>query len=194
MTPCINDYCSTEKVYAVPVHIPVCVLVQPINTVYVRSHFFSADTTASCTEWRIWNSVHVSCANKTIFHQSGHDSQAPKSFPSLSTRPSGTQEVFLHWVHDSRPRNMNFLQCVHDGRVNSHFQYRIINWGGFFLFFDFKPFENTVGKGEIARNEQFPLFPQCFLPVWITFLHFYQIWNHRLQTLSVWKSLKFVVW
>ena len=27
-----------------------------------------------------------------------------------------------------------------------------------------KPFENTVGKGEIARNEQFYLFPQCFLP------------------------------
>ena len=25
-----------------------------------------------------------------------------------------------------------------------------------------KPFENTVGKGEIARNEQFLLFPQCF--------------------------------
>ena len=49
MTPCI-DYCSTETVYAVPVYIPVCVLVQPIYTVYVRSGFFSADTTASCTE------------------------------------------------------------------------------------------------------------------------------------------------
>ena len=24
-------------------------------------------------------------------------------------------------------------------------------------------FENNVGKGEIARNEQFLLFPQCFL-------------------------------
>ena len=38
-----------------------------------------------------------------------------------------------------------------------------------------KPFENTVGKGEIARIEQFLLFPQCFLPVWITFCHFRQI-------------------
>ena len=27
-------------------------------------------------------------------------------------------------------------------------------------------FENTVGKGEIARNEQFLLFPLCFLPFW----------------------------
>ena len=25
--------------------------------------------------------------------------------------------------------------------------------------------ENTVEKGEIARNEQFLLFPQCFLPI-----------------------------
>ena len=33
-------------------------------------------------------------------------------------------------------------------------------------------FENTVGKGEIARNKQFLLFPQCFLPVWITFFIF----------------------
>ena len=57
-----------------------------------------------------------------------------------------------------------------------------------------KPFENTVGKGEIVRNEQFLLFPQCFLPVWITFCHFHQIWNCHLQTLSVWKSLKFVIW
>ena len=54
-------------------------------------------------------------------------------------------------------------------------------------------FENTVGKGEIARNEQFLLFPRCFLPVLKTFCHFLQIWNCRLQTLSVWKSLKFVV-
>ena len=38
-----------------------------------------------------------------------------------------------------------------------------------------KPFENTVGKGEIARNEQFLLFPQYFLPVWITLCHFRQI-------------------
>ena len=29
----------------------------------------------------------------------------------------------------------------------------------------YKCFENTVEKGEIARNEQFLLFPQCFLSV-----------------------------
>ena len=57
-----------------------------------------------------------------------------------------------------------------------------------------KSFENTAGKGEIALNEQFLLFPQCFLPFWKTFYHFHQTQNCCLQTLSVWKSLKFVVW
>ena len=28
----------------------------------------------------------------------------------------------------------------------------------------FKSFEKTVGNGEIARNEQFLLFPKCFQP------------------------------
>ena len=56
-----------------------------------------------------------------------------------------------------------------------------------------RSFQNTVGKEEIARNEQFIFFPQCFLLVWRTFCHFHQIWNCRLQTLWVWKSLKFVI-
>ena len=51
-----------------------------------------------------------------------------------------------------------------------------------------KSLENTVRKGEIL------LFLQCFLPIWRTFFHFHLIYNCRLQTPSVWKSLKFVVW
>ena len=42
----------------------------------------------------------------------------------------------------------------------------------FFRCLQYKSFENTVEKGEIARNEQFPVFPQCFLPVWVTLCHF----------------------
>ena len=38
-----------------------------------------------------------------------------------------------------------------------------------------KPLENTVEKGKIARDEQFLLFPQCFLSFWRTFPHFHQI-------------------
>ena len=54
-------------------------------------------------------------------------------------------------------------------------------------------FENIVGKVEIACDKQFLLFPQCFLPILRTFCHFHQIYNCRLQTLWVWKNLKFVV-
>ena len=49
-------------------------------------------------------------------------------------------------------------------------------------------------KREIARNKQFLLFPQCFLPFWRTFCHIHRIWNCCLHTLSVWKSLKIVIW
>ena len=62
------------------------------------------------------------------------------------------------------------------------------------LGLQYKSFENTVGKGEIARNEQFLLFPQCFLTIWKTFCQFPQIWNCSLQTLSVLKGLKYVIW
>ena len=36
----------------------------------------------------------------------------------------------------------------------------------------YKYFENTAGKGEIAHKEQFLLFSQCFLLIWITFCQF----------------------
>ena len=53
-----------------------------------------------------------------------------------------------------------------------------------------KSFENTMGKGEIARNEQFLLFTWCFMSFWRAFCHFHQIQNCRLQTLSVKSLLK----
>ena len=55
-------------------------------------------------------------------------------------------------------------------------------------------FENTAGKGEIARNEQFLLSQQCFLPFLRTLCYSHKIQNCCLQTLSVWRSLKFVIW
>ena len=44
-----------------------------------------------------------------------------------------------------------------------------------FMCLQHKSFGNTVGKGEIARKEQFLLFPQCFLPFLRTFCHFHQM-------------------
>ena len=37
-----------------------------------------------------------------------------------------------------------------------------------FKCLQYKSFENTVGKGEIARNEQYLLFPQYFIPIFRT--------------------------
>ena len=48
-------------------------------------------------------------------------------------------------------------------------------------------------KEKIARYEQFLLFPQCFQHFQRISRHFHQIQNCCLQTLSVWKSLKFFV-
>ena len=44
-----------------------------------------------------------------------------------------------------------------------------------FMCLQYKSSENTVGKEEIAHNEQFLLFPQRFLPIWRSFCHFYQV-------------------
>ena len=73
---------------------------------------------------------------------------------------------------------------------------------------NFNPFQNkpwflrvcskialkTLCEKEIAHNEQFLLFPQCFLPIWRTICRFCQFRNCRLQIPSIWKSVKFVVW
>ena len=44
-----------------------------------------------------------------------------------------------------------------------------------FTCLQYKSLENTLEKGEIAPNEQFLLFPQCFLSILGTFYHFHQI-------------------
>ena len=54
-------------------------------------------------------------------------------------------------------------------------------------------FSHSVFK-RLASYQQFFLFPLYFLPVWRTSCHLHPVWNSHLQTLSVWKSLKFVVW
>ena len=66
------------------------------------------------------------------------------------------------------------------------------------LLYLYSPFPNKawflrVCSTSLLSNEQFLLFPQGFLPFSRTFSHFHQIQNCRLQTLSVWQNLKFVV-
>ena len=42
-----------------------------------------------------------------------------------------------------------------------------------FMCLQYKTFENTEGKEEIACDKQFILFPRCFLPVWRAFCYFH---------------------
>ena len=63
-----------------------------------------------------------------------------------------------------------------------------------FTCLQYKSFENTVGKGEIACNEQFLLFPPCLLPILRIVCLFHKIYNCRVQTRSVLQSLEFVIW
>ena len=54
-----------------------------------------------------------------------------------------------------------------------------------FTCLQYKSFENTQGKREIAYNERFLLFPECFPPDSKNFCDFHQIRNCCLQTHSV---------
>ena len=49
-------------------------------------------------------------------------------------------------------------------------------------------------KEKLLVTSNFSFSPQCFLSFRITFCHFLQTLNCPLQTLSVWKSLQFVIW
>ena len=62
-----------------------------------------------------------------------------------------------------------------------------------FMCLQYKSFENTVGKGELARNEQVLLSPQCFPLFWRTFVQFPSKMKLFAASSLVWKSLKIVV-
>ena len=57
-----------------------------------------------------------------------------------------------------------------------------------------KSFENTAGKGEIARNEQFLLFPRVFYPYGKLSAIFIKLEIVVCKLFQFWKSLEFVVW
>ena len=55
------------------------------------------------------------------------------------------------------------------------------------MYLQYKSFKNIVAKGKIAPS-------QCFQSIWRAFCDLHEIKTCCLQTLSGWKSLKFVVW
>ena len=118
------------------------------------------------------------------------------SFRTEEITKSFSLEQQSWWKQDGKTRSWPTLlqpsdpTAITDARCGSN----ILNLQQPETAYQYNQFITTVGKGEIAHNEQFLLFPQCFLPFWKPFSHFHQTKNCCLQTLSVWKSLKFVVW
>ena len=49
-------------------------------------------------------------------------------------------------------------------------------------------------KEKSIETSNFSFFHIVFYPIWRTFCHLYHIQECRLQTRSIWTSLKFVVW
>ena len=64
---------------------------------------------------------------------------------------------------------MNGFHVSASGEIQGHHGPLVL------MYRQYKSFENTVGKGEITHNEQFLLFPQCFLLIWRTFCCFHQV-------------------
>ena len=62
------------------------------------------------------------------------------------------------------------------------------------MYLQYKYFENTVGKGEIAYNEQFSSTHSVFYPFGKLSKIFIEFKIVICKTLSVWNSLKFVGW
>ena len=93
---------------------------------------------------------------------------APKIYKELP------QEIILKSII-KRMIDYNTFLTYHPGTQNRlvlmHVQY-VIDRLRVFTCLQYKSFENNMAKGEIARNEQFLLFPQCFLPPLDDFLPF----------------------
>ena len=54
--------------------------------------------------------------------------------------------------------------------------------------------KNIVRKGEITSYKKFLIFSQCFLPYMALIFHFKCTSKCRMQFVSIWTSLNFVVW
>ena len=88
-------------------------------------------------------------------HQYSRRMRRPMKNPKVETR--------------SRDSNSGPHDCKADALPHDHRHCWI------FTCTQHKSFESTVRTWEIARNGQFLLFPQCFLPFRRTFCHFHRI-------------------
>ena len=97
----------------------------------------------------------------------------------LSSHRQKSAVEYLNKGMLSSHRQKSAVEYLNKGILSSHRQISAVEYLNKGMLcsscVQYKSFENTVRKGEIACHEQFLLFPQCFLPIWRTFCHFYQI-------------------
>ena len=172
------------------------------NRYYKMSKFFH-----NVSYWRRWCQSYSNTSGFLIFSKDSlaknskkvNRKKKPVPFISACSKYSSlAQNLWRVWLLSSigEPSSSNpFLRPWTQSEVEEQYVHYLLRKQALvFTCLRNKSFENTVGKGEIARNEQFLLFPPCFLSVQRAFCHLQQTWNCHLQTLSVWRSIKFVVW
>ena len=111
-------------------------------------------------------------------------------------------KILKYWLtwRNKKKKKKNLGRCTgrrYDRNIGKQYWNRpltLSQTSPVFSCLQYQSFENAMREGKIARNEQFLHFQLCFLAVLRTFGYFYQIWNCRLHTLSVWKSKKIVAW
>ena len=85
--------------------------------------------------------------------------------------------------------SVTLLRFCRTNRVETQYMYLFINP------FSNKPWFLRVCRTSLLKTQwENETSNFSFSHFWRTFCHFHQIWNCCLQTLLVWKSLKFVVW
>ena len=80
-----------------------------------------------------------------------------KHFPDNWVNEYNFQFCFIHMIYSCSLRKADSTHS----QTSPDFYVSAVQ---VFTCLQYRSFENTVGAGEIARNEQFLLFPQCFLP------------------------------
>ena len=178
--------CSTRHSVLIFLCLCVCVLGGGKEDIYRRwlvVFGFNATLTAKVISWRsMTHMCFLAFSHKYLHNFSFQSHQLP--FPHASTEVRGKNkperkvastgdQTHNHQVMSPKPSPLS-----HPGgaiyRRCSLVLLKPMTYINMVLLGN-KPLENTVGKGETAHNEQFLLFPQCFLTAWITFFHFRQI-------------------